>query len=167
MTIQFKLTNAHICKNNECILQSFIIINNLQYDVILGIPFLLKIQHFQVTHEGLQIKINNIDVFFKFLQPPRKSMLEGILNLIFYKENQTLNLKREIRLLSISQKIQSPSFQHYLEQFSKHLQQTCCSEIPSAFWHRKNHQVSLPYILNWIKRISPPKFDQVKWILVC
>lgn len=73
-------------------------------------------------------------------------MIEGILKLISFKEKQSFSLKSEIRLLNITQKLQSPSFQRYLDQFSKQLQKTRCSEIPSAFWHRKYHQVSLPYV---------------------
>lgn len=82
MTIQFKLTNTHICKNNEFIHELFIIIKHLQHDIILGAPFLLKIQPFQVTLDRLQTKISNKDVFFNFLQQPRTSMIEGILDLI-------------------------------------------------------------------------------------
>ena len=40
MTIQFKLPDVNICNQGVCIPSSFLLVRNLQQEVILGTPFL-------------------------------------------------------------------------------------------------------------------------------
>lgn len=65
-----------ICKNKECNQESFIVIKHLHYDLILGTPFLIKLQPFLVTYNEWQTKINGKHILFKFTQKPKKEYLK-------------------------------------------------------------------------------------------
>lgn len=50
-----------------------------------------------------------------------------------------------------------PEFQKKLSQSLQTLEKECCSDTPSAFWQRKQHIVSLPYIDSLDERNIPTK----------
>lgn len=59
-TINYKLTNAYICKNKTCFPVSFVIVKDLQQEMILGTPFLLQIQPFEININGLKAINQNL-----------------------------------------------------------------------------------------------------------
>lgn len=71
-----------ICKNKECNQESFIVIKHLHYDLILGTPFLIKLQPFLVTYNEWQTKINGKHILFNFTQKPKIGVLEDTINAI-------------------------------------------------------------------------------------
>ena len=78
LKVKGKLTKTSICNNKVCFKHQFIIVDDLNTDVILGIPFLTQIYPFWVDSTGLGTKIMGEKILFKFITP------------IKYKELNTL-----------------------------------------------------------------------------
>ena len=55
--VNYKIQNPHVCNNGKCIQTSFAIAKFLTNDVILGTPFLLKIQPFSVDPKEIHAKL--------------------------------------------------------------------------------------------------------------
>lgn len=69
--VKGKLNNASICNGSFCFKHQFIIVEDLNIDVILGTPFLTQIYPFWVNESGVGTKIMGTSVIFKFLSPVR------------------------------------------------------------------------------------------------
>ena len=78
LRVKGKLTKTSICNETICFKHQFIIVHDLNTDVILGIPFLTQIYPFWVDSKGLGKKIMGQKILFKFITP------------IKYKELNTL-----------------------------------------------------------------------------
>lgn len=160
MPSNWSLPNAHICKNGKCIQTSFAVAKGRVSDVILGTPFLLKIQSFTVDTKGTKGTCASIDdkpIIFEFIEGPRLGRINHINFLISHKEKYLEDLKTEIYICRIEDQFESKSFQDKLANFQTSLIKECRSEIPFAFWHRKKHIVSLPYISTFNQRDIPKK----------
>ena len=70
MNIKYKISNVHICKNGKCIKTNFLVAKGLTNDIILGNPFFIKIQPFQVTSLGITTTIDNQEIFFEYIEVP-------------------------------------------------------------------------------------------------
>ena len=53
MQINYKLENAPICEQGICFKNTFMIVNNMNEQIILETLFLTQIYHFKVTSEGI------------------------------------------------------------------------------------------------------------------
>ena len=73
-------------------------------------------------------------------------------------------LKEEInyKKKKIEEQLNSKPLQQRINSFQQKLVKEICSDIPSAFWHRKQHIVKLPYIKEFDERKYPQKLDQSK-----
>ena len=71
MNIQYKLSNAKICKNKICYTTSFVLIKNMNTQLILGTPFLTLLYPSQVTEKGVVLKALEKEILFEFIKPPR------------------------------------------------------------------------------------------------
>jgi hypothetical protein len=91
--IKYKLPNAHICNQQFCFINSFILVKNLNSDVILGTHFLTQIYPFVVDHEGVHTKVGEIVVTFLFLIRPRTKERNKL------KKNTIIRLHNQINLL--------------------------------------------------------------------
>ena len=56
MNLQYKLFNTIICKNEICYTTSFVLIKNMNIQLLLGTPFLTLLYPFQVTEKGIVSK---------------------------------------------------------------------------------------------------------------
>lgn len=72
MKINYKVSNVHICNQNICYQTSFIFVNSLQQQIILGTPFLTQHYPFRVSDEGILTKFNNQEIKFTFLSAIKK-----------------------------------------------------------------------------------------------
>ncbi|KAK9134325.1 hypothetical protein Syun_013655 [Stephania yunnanensis] len=155
--IKYEVPLAHICHQGICIPLTFIIIPGLKQDLLLGTPFLKKIQPFSVSENGISTTFNGKSLHFAFISPPEDSYLNLIIHQIEYKNTHIQFLKHEILLLKTEQTLQSPMFKSKLNAFQTALQHQCCSDVPSAFWARKHHIVKLPYIPEFTEAKIPTK----------
>jgi hypothetical protein len=46
--------------------------------------------------------------------------------------------------------------------FNNKIIDTVCSKLPSAFWHRKKHIVSLPYVKDFSEKKIPTKTRHIQ-----
>ncbi|KAK9087295.1 hypothetical protein Syun_029689 [Stephania yunnanensis] len=125
--------------------------------MLLGTPFLRKIQPFSVSEIGISTTIQGKSIQFPFSQPQTTSHIDLIIHQIEYKTIHIGYLKNEILLLKTDQILQSPVFKSKLQSFQANLEQQCCSDIPNAFWSRKQHIVRLPYIPEFHESKIPTK----------
>ena len=59
LTINYKLNKGYIKANDYCFKNTFLIVDNMTSDLILGTPFLTQIYPFYVNEIGLHTKIPN------------------------------------------------------------------------------------------------------------
>jgi hypothetical protein len=93
-------------------------------------------------------------VKFKFLARPEMSQVNAYknnsitksINLIKSKTQQIEFLQEEIRVKRIEEQLSQKSLQQRIQLFEDKIKSEVCSDLPTAFWHRKKHTVSLPYI---------------------
>ena len=94
MQIRYKLNNAHVCLNGQCIKTNFIIGKGLTNNVILGTPFLTKLQPFTVDSDGFNTTFNNTQLLFKFINTIQMHELNKIQTDITFKTNNISHLKQ-------------------------------------------------------------------------
>ncbi|GAV70373.1 Peptidase_A3 domain-containing protein, partial [Cephalotus follicularis] len=70
LRVNFKVTDVHICNGGICIKQSFILVTDLDIEIILGQPFLEIIKPFKVTNEGIRTKLFQQKILFAFNEKP-------------------------------------------------------------------------------------------------
>jgi hypothetical protein len=146
MQITFEISKAHVCQDNVCFKTSFVLVKNMTNKVILGLPFITLLYPFTVDQDGLITYPMDEKVKFKFLAKPERSQLNAFksnsisksVNLIKSKTQQIEFLKEE----QLSQK----TLQQRIQLLKDRIKSEVCSDVPTAFWHRKKHTVSLPYI---------------------
>ena len=73
------------------------------------------------------------------------------------KENQVNILKQEINLVRIEDQLQVKKTQDAIEKFKNKIVRNIFSNFPNAFWHRKHHEVELPYEPNFSEKNIPIK----------
>ncbi|KAK9140391.1 hypothetical protein Scep_010072 [Stephania cephalantha] len=141
--IKYEVSLAHICHQGICIPLTFIIIPGLKQDMLLGTPFLRKIQPFSVSETGISTTLEGKSLHFAFIQPPQDSFVNLVVHQIEYKNTHIQFLKHEILLLKTEQILQSPIFKNKLEAFQTSLQQQCCFDIPLRFHGLENNTLSI------------------------
>jgi len=67
LTISYKLNKGYIKNDNYCFKNTFLIVDNITSDLILGTPFLTQIYPFYVNESGLHTKIMGTTISFNFL----------------------------------------------------------------------------------------------------
>ncbi|GAV64734.1 hypothetical protein CFOL_v3_08249, partial [Cephalotus follicularis] len=121
---RFKISDVHICNKDIYIKQSFILVkDDLGIGMILGQPFLEVIKPIKVTNKGITKKLIQQKILFTFNEKPITKEVNLLKTLSIIKEN-SINLIRTKE---------------------KYLSDKKCSDLPDAFWHRKQHMISLPY----------------------
>lgn len=104
-------------------------------------------------------------VKFEFLTKPelhtlkalQKSAISKTVSLIQRKSKQVNFLKEEVKFRRIEQQLNEKSLQEQIQKFEQKLKQEVCSDLPTAFWHRKQHVVSLPYVKIFSEKNIPTK----------
>ena len=158
LRVMGKITKLSICNEKICFKHQFIIVDDLNTDVILGIPFLTQIYPFWVDSNGLGTKIMGQRFLFKFITPIKYKELNTLQNnSIQRKQNKILYLKDDIMYLRINQQLKDTRIQQRIKQIQDLYTKEICSDIPNAFWERKKHIVSLPYEKDFSERNIPTK----------
>ncbi|KAA0068171.1 Enzymatic polyprotein [Cucumis melo var. makuwa] len=152
LNIQFKLSKVHICKGDVCLVNTFILVKNLNEGIILGTPFLTQLYPFHVTDKGIVSKKFDKEITFEFTHPVTPKYISNIeeevrqfINRIARKEKHIEFLQDDIKAGKVAIEIQKPFVQLKIQNFQKQLEKEVCSTLPNAFWDRKKHMVILPY----------------------
>ncbi|XP_062145441.1 uncharacterized protein LOC133852700 [Alnus glutinosa] len=106
------------------------------------------------NQDGLITYPMDENVKFKFLAKPELSQLNTFksnsfsksVNLIKSKTQQIGFLQEEIKVKRIEEQLSQKTLQQRIQLFEDKIKSEVCSDIPTAFWRRKKHTVSLPYI---------------------
>lgn len=167
MHIKYKMPKVHICQNNVCFKTSFILVKNMTDKVILGTPFIFLLYPFTTSSEGITTHVLGQPVTFKFLSPPEILELKQLKDCSI---SQTINrltrhlryLKEEINYKRIDQQLTNPVIISQINEFKLKLETIVCSTLPTAFWHRKKHVVTLPYIKNFHESQIPTKSRPIR-----
>ncbi|GAV87565.1 hypothetical protein CFOL_v3_30991 [Cephalotus follicularis] len=168
--VKFKISDAHICNEGICIKQSFILVKDLDIGIILGQPFLEIIKPFKVKTKGITTKLFQRKILFAFNE---KSITKDInllktfslfkehsVNLIKTKENHLYLMKQKISNKKLKQQLQTSQIKEKINLLKNNIINKLCSDLPNAFWHRKQHMVSLPYEKDFTKQNIPTKEHQ-------
>ena len=126
--------------------------------IILGSPFIHQIMPFMVIDEGIVMEKLGEKIVFNFV----KKLVFRNLNLVENKEKQINFLSEEIIFKRIEQNLKDPILQSKIKSFGNYLQNQICSDLPNAFWKRKQHMVELPYEKIFRKEIFLQKLVQFK-----
>ena len=78
------------------------------------------------------------------------------------KENQVNLLKQEINLVKIKEQLKVKKTQDTIEKFKDKIIGEICFNIPNVFWHWKQHEVELPYELDFSKNNIPTKAKPIQ-----
>ncbi|XP_043812190.1 uncharacterized protein LOC110608268 isoform X1 [Manihot esculenta] len=159
--IDYKIPSAHICNNGICFKTSFMLIKNLNTQIILGNPFLQMLYPFKVTQLGLETNVLGQDIIFQFITPInyhdinifQQTNISKINNL----KNQIKFLKSDLHSIKIEEQLEKPIIQQQLKEIQEKFEKDLCSELPTAFWDRKQHIVTLPYEPSFNEQNIPTK----------
>ncbi|GMP83337.1 hypothetical protein CsSME_00037288 [Camellia sinensis var. sinensis] len=130
--------------------------------IILGSPFIYLLYPFTTSSTGITTHVLGQPVTFKFLSPPELLHLNQLKDCSISHQISRLTrhlkfLKEEINHKRIDQQLTNPVLVSQINDFKLKLESTVCSTLPTAFWHRKKHVVTLPYIKNFDERHIPTK----------
>ena len=153
MGLDYRISNASICNSGICFKNSFVMIKELSQEVILGTPFLTQLYPFKVDRKGIHTKIIGERITFKFLAPIKQNDISLLqyhtviktINAISRKTSLVHSLSKEIIDQRIEDNLKAPSLQSQIKDLEELFKLKICSDSPTAFWERKQHQVSLPY----------------------
>ncbi|KAG2716174.1 hypothetical protein I3760_03G111600 [Carya illinoinensis] len=157
MKIRYELNTAHVCQDNVCFKIPSVLVKNLTHDVILGMPFLNMIYPFLFEADGITTDPFGQKVKFKFASKFERDTARRSVFLLSAKRKHLDFLKQEIKFKRVSDNLHDPLLRSKIEDFQKTLISEICSEIPNAFWHRKKHVVSLPYVKDFSENLIPTK----------
>ena len=57
----------------------------------------------------------------------------------------------------VEEQLAGKSIQAEIKKFEEKLKQEVCSDLPTAFWHRRRHEVALPYVKDFQEKDIPTK----------
>ena len=165
MQIKFKIPKAHVCQDNTCFKSTFVLVKNMTDRVILGNPFMCLLYPIAVDGEGITTQPFGQPVKFKFLRSPEPReirILQDIyvsktLNLISAKTQHLEYLKDDLRHRQVEEQLACENIQDEIRKFEERLKQEVYSDLPTTFWHRKRHEVALPYVKDFNEKDIPTK----------
>ena len=91
MKVKYKLSNVHICQDNVCFKTSFVLVQNMTDEVILGLPFVYLLYPFTTDTDGLTTKPFGHSVTFKFLAKPQNKKLRQLKDYSISKSLSLIN----------------------------------------------------------------------------
>ena len=109
--------------------------------------------------EGVKITILGNTIFFPFIYPLTKKEIYQVqsdsikkkINSIQRKQTHLNFLSKEIQYKTIKEQILEDKVQKRIKEIQDFFQNKICYDLSNAFWARKKHEVSLPYIQNFDK----------------
>ncbi|KAA0058433.1 Enzymatic polyprotein [Cucumis melo var. makuwa] len=164
LNIQFKLSKVHVCKGEVCLINTFILVKNLNEGIIIGTPFLTQLYPFHVTDKGITSRKFDKEITFEFTHPVTPKYISNIeeeihqfINHIAIKEKQIEFLQDEVIIERVVAQINQPATQRRIKDFQSKLEKEVSSNIPNAFWDQKRHMVTLPYVDGFEEAQIPTK----------
>ena len=118
-------------------------------EIILAPLFLSLLYPFRVDEEGIKTVLDQQEICFKFISSPKikeLNILDNQVNLIQKKKQQIKFIGKEIYYKRIEENLLQKDIQTRVEKIKNQIEKDLCSSIPNAFWNRKKHKVSLPYV---------------------
>ncbi|KAL4198760.1 hypothetical protein AMTRI_Chr03g141700 [Amborella trichopoda] len=155
--INYKLSNASVCNNHQCINTPFIMVKGLSQAVILGVLFLTLLYPLSIDQTGISSKYQNVPIHFDFIHKPKLKEINHVKDQLQNKEKFLCTLKQELKYKHIEEQIQNPSIQQKIQSIQQQIETSICSEHPNAFWERKKHSISLPYEQGFDEKQIPTK----------
>ena len=111
-----------------------------------------------VDDQGIRTKLLYKEILFEFANLPSERSINTLKDqMIMAKENHVNLLKHEIALVRIEDQLKVNKTQDVIERFKNKITGDVCSNIPNVFWHRKQHEVELPYEPNFSEKNIPTK----------
>ena len=152
------MSNAHICSQDICIKQTFILVRDLKEKILLAVPFSNSIYPIRVDNQSIRATLLDKEILFEFTNPPNEWNINTLRDqVIKAKENQVNLLRQEINLVRIEEQLKVKKTQDVVERFKNKIVGEVCSNIPNAFWHRKQNEVKLPYEPDFSEKNIPTK----------
>jgi hypothetical protein len=155
LQIKYELNNVHVCQNNVCFHIPSVLVKNMTDNVILGIPFICMLYPFTAEDDGVSTVKMGVLIKFHFVSRFDIDQLNS--NLISAKTKHLNFLKQEVKYKKIAEQLSDKLLQSKISAFNSKIIDTICSELPNAFWHRKKHIVSLPYVKDFSEKKIPTK----------
>ena len=171
LNIKFKLSNAHVCREGVCIKTIFILVKDITSKAILGNPFIALLYPIkQISKKGLTTQILGQKIAFPFILSPmtrdinllKQMSFSNEINLIYKskigrKEKHLMFLKQDLEYKMIEEQLKSLLLKQKIVNFENKIKNEICADLPNAFWHRKQHIISLPYESDFNERNIPTK----------
>jgi len=153
LNISYKLNKGYIKNDSYCLKNTFLIVDNMTSDLILGTPFLTQIYPFYVNEIGLHTKIMGKTFSFYFLTAAKQKEIAHLqsssiykqINSIHLKQNLLNSLQEEVSYLRIEEQLQNPNIQKKILDLGQIIKSKICADLPNALWERKQHIITLPY----------------------
>jgi len=76
----------------------------------------------------------------------KSNSISKSINLIKSKTQQIEFLQEEIKVKRIEEQLSQKTLQQKIQLFEDRTKSEVCFDLPTAFWYRKKHTVSLPYV---------------------
>jgi hypothetical protein len=124
--------------------------------VILGIPFIAMLYPFTTKLDGVPT-VKMSPVKFHFASRFEIDICKLSLNLVSTKTKHLNFLQQEVKYKFSFEQFVDKLIQSKISIFNNKIVDTVCSNLPNAFWHRKKHIVSLPYVKDFFEKRIPTK----------
>jgi hypothetical protein len=157
LQIKYELNNVHVCQNNVCFHIPSVLVKNMTDKVILGIPFIFMLYPFTAEDDGVSTVKMGVPIKFHFVSRFDIDINQLNFNLISAKTKHLNFLKQEVKYKKIVEQLSDKLLQSKISAFNNKIIDTVCSELPNAFWHRKKHIFSLPYVKDFSEKKIPTK----------
>jgi len=130
LSISYKLNKGYIQNDGYCFKNTFLTVDNITNDIILGTQFLTQIYPFYVNEIDVYTKTMGKPISFNFRSTARKKEVVSLqsssifkrINTLQIKQNLICNLQEEVSYLRIEEHLQNPTLQKnisYLEHIIK------------------------------------------------
>ncbi|KAG2711388.1 hypothetical protein I3760_04G073800, partial [Carya illinoinensis] len=117
-----------------------------------------ELSNAHVCQDNVCFKIPSVlKVKFTFASKVEIDTDKSLKSLLLAKNQHLNSLQQEIKYKKISEHLSNPLLQSKIADFNQRLISDVCSDLPNAFWHRKKHVVSLPYVKDFSEKNIPTK----------
>jgi hypothetical protein len=118
-----------------------------QFSVAMLYPFSAEL-------DGVFIVKMDVPIKFHFASRFEIDVCKLSLNLIYAKTKHLNFLQQEVKYKKISEQLADKLLQSKIYAFNNKIVDTICFDLPNAFWHRKKHIISLPYVKDFSEKNS-------------
>ena len=160
-------TQAFVFNTGISLKTFFVVTKDINHTIILGTPFIDMLTPYKARHDCITSNINNIKLVFPFLEKSKTRNLNLIkacsihtyhINaLIHGKQFQLHDLQNQVSFCRIDKQLQNSTLQNKITVLQSKIEQQICSDLPNAFWKRKQHIVDLPYEDTFSEKLIPTK----------